>query len=296
MLRARSALVMVPALATLLALGAAGCSSEVLVTDTGSPSPVPSSTTTATPTATPTTTPTTPVPPGPEAPKKSYVRFLHSGFQYAANVIFCLRKDGETTYTDVTKSVGISGVPQGSMTRYVELAAGTYFAVANVKSCPTADPTNGELAKVTVAAGYATIALYGNGGYSGEFGPHVGLFTDDVTAPDAGRKIRALHFGITYSRAETLYSGSTPLFPDMKFGTPPKSSPMGTVNAQGYLLDTAGKVTDVNAGGIGGEIPRKDKGVYTAIFQGAQGSGFFPLRVLVCPDDPTSESPLVTCK
>jgi hypothetical protein len=293
MVRARFALVMVPALATMSAFGSVGCSSEVLVTDTGSPSPSASSSATTTPT----TTPTTPARP-PEAPKKSYVRFLHSGFQYADNAKLCLRKDGETTYTDFTKSVGISGVPQGSMTRYVELAAGTYFAVAaNSKDgCPTADPTRPEPTKVTVSAGYATIALYGNGGYTGEFGPHVDLFVDDVTAPETGRKIRALHFGVTYSQAETLYSGSTTLFPDMKFGTAPKSSPMGTVNTRRYLLDTNGKVTDVNAGGIRGVVPKKDKGVYTAVFQGAKGSGFFPLHVLVCPDDPTSESPLVTCE
>lgn len=291
MLRARFALVMVPALATMSALGAVGCSSEVVVTDTGSPSPSPSSSATTTPTTTPST------PSTPEPPKKSYVRFLHSGFQYADNAKLCLRKDGETTYSDFTKTIGLTGVPQGSMTRYVELAAGTYFAAAaNAKDgCPTADPTRPEPSKVTVAAGYSTVALYGNGGYTGEFGPHVGLFADDVTAPDKGRKIRALHFGVTYSQAETLYSGSSPLFPDMKFGTAPKSSPMGTVNAQGYLLDTSGKVTDVNAGGIGGDVPSTDKGVYTAIYQGAKGSGFFPLHVLVCPDDPTSESPLVTC-
>ncbi len=294
MLRARFALVMAPALATFSALGAAGCSSEVLVTDNGSPSASPSTSATTTPTG----TPTTPAPPGPETPKKSYARFLHSGFQYADNAKLCLRKDGETTYKDFTMSVGLTGVPQGSMTRYVELAAGTYFAAAaNAKDgCPTADPTRPEPSKVTVAAGYSTIALYGNGGYTGEFGPHVGLFTDDVTAPDKGRKIRALHFGVTYSPSETLYSGSMPLFPDMKFGTAPKSSPMGTVNAQGYLLDTTGKVADVNAGGIGGDVPSTDKGVYTAIYQGAKGSGFFPLHVLVCPDDPTYESPLVMCE
>jgi hypothetical protein len=281
------------ALSVLMSASPLGCSSSEVVVAPAPTAPVP-----APPTAS-----------VPEAAPKAYVRFLHAGHQYFRTARLCLRKDGEPRFFDLTKDVGDAGVPQGSMTRYFEVAAGTYSAVAGDARDIGCGSDLIVPIKVTVAPGYSTIASLGIANWGGSAAPRMASFVDDVTAPSEGRKIRALNFAWSGQFRLTLYTETSPLFPDLAFGTASVDSSLGTVNAQGYLLDTSGRVRELNTGkdpwdpsappAVSSNLPPEDKKVYTAIVQGTDispESRRFPLQILVCPDEPTSESDVIACK